>query len=63
MTFCHLANKLGIATNGHAKDIGDIFETIVGAYYTEKGFAALCEWTNRVYEPILLAAIEAFHKQ
>ena len=42
------------------KTIGDIFETLMGAYYTEKGFDALYEWTRRAYEPIITAAIKAY---
>ena len=52
---------MGLTTSGQTKTIGDVFETIVGAYYTEKGFDALYQWTKRTYEPIIAATIDAFY--
>ena len=52
---------MGLTTTGHTKSIGDVFETLMGAYYTEKGFNGLYEWTRRTYEPVLLAAINAYY--
>ena len=61
MTFCHLVRKMEIDLRGDdAKNIGDIFEAIVGAYYTEKGFEAVHEWANRVYETLVHEASIAF---
>ena len=51
---------MGLRLTADMKSIGDIFETMVGAYYTEKGFQALHEWMKRSFEPILQAAALAF---
>ena len=60
-TFCYLAQKMKIEYGGaDTKNIGDVFETIVGAYYTEKGFEAVHEWAMRVYEPLVHEANTAF---
>ena len=54
---------MGLTTSGHTKSIGDVFETIAGAYYTEKGYDALYEWMKRTYDPIIPVAVNAFHEQ
>ena len=60
-TFSHLAHKMRIVYSGEdTKNIGDLFETIVGAYYTEKGFEALHAWASPVYAPLIRAASIAF---
>lgn len=60
-TFCHLARKMEIEHGGaDTKNIGDVFETIVGAYYTEKGFDAVHQWALRIYEPLVQEASVAF---
>lgn len=60
-TFCHLARKMQIDYRGaDTKNIGDIFEVIVGAYYTEKGFEAVHAWAFRIYEPLVRDASIAF---
>ncbi|EKM61127.1 uncharacterized protein PHACADRAFT_204280 [Phanerochaete carnosa HHB-10118-sp] len=60
-TFCHLARKMKIDYGGaDTKNIGDVFETIVGAYYTEKGFEAVHAWAIRIYEPLVREASIAF---
>jgi dsRNA-specific ribonuclease len=52
---------MGILHSGaDTKNIGDIFETIAGAYYMEKGFDALHAWASPVYEPLIQAASDAF---
>ena len=61
ITFCHLARKMEIDLRGDdTKNIGDIFEAIVGAYYTEKGFEAVHEWASRVYQILVREASVAF---
>ena len=42
------------------KSIGDVFETIAGAYFNEKGFDALHAWASSFYEPLIKAASVAF---
>lgn len=42
------------------KTVGDIFEAIIGAYYTEKGFDAVYAWASRVYETLVQKASTAF---
>ena len=60
-TFCHLARKMRIEYGGEdTKNIGDAFETIVGAYYTEKGFDAFHVWASRIYEHLVREASAAF---
>ncbi|KAI0094804.1 hypothetical protein BDY19DRAFT_914699 [Irpex rosettiformis] len=59
-TFSHIVHKMGLRLTADTKSIGDIFETMIGAYYTEKGFHALHDWMKRSFEPILGAAALAF---
>lgn len=60
-TFCYLARKMEIDHRGDdTKNIGDIFEAIVGAYYTEKGFEAVHLWASRVYDDLVHVASVAF---
>lgn len=52
---------MGLIRSGeNAKTVGDVFETIIGAYFTEKGFEAVHIWATRVYEPLIRAANIAF---
>ncbi|KAJ3552253.1 hypothetical protein NM688_g4250 [Phlebia brevispora] len=62
LAFCHLANRMGLTTSGSTKSIGDVFETLMGAYFLEKGFQSLYEWTRRTFEPIIMAAYEAYSR-
>lgn len=60
-TFCHFARCMKLENGGHdTKSIGDIFEAIIGAYYTEKGFEAVHVWASRVYEVLIRKASVAF---
>lgn len=60
-TFCHLARRMKLENSGHdTKSVGDIFEVIIGAYYTEKGFGAVHAWASRVYEVLIHEASIAF---
>lgn len=59
-TFSHVAHKMGLTKAADTKTIGDVFETIVGAYHTEKGFDAVQVWAHRLYEPLVQAASVAF---
>ncbi|KAI0695142.1 hypothetical protein BC835DRAFT_1544575 [Cytidiella melzeri] len=59
-TFCHIVHKMGLRISADTKSIGDVFETMIGAFYTEKGFGALHDWVKRSFEPIIEAAAAAF---
>ncbi|KZT06008.1 ribonuclease III [Laetiporus sulphureus 93-53] len=43
------------------KATADLFETVIGAYYLEKGFEALCAWVQEIYEPLIKVARKAFY--
>lgn len=51
---------MGVTISADTKLVGDVFETMVGAYYTEKGFDALHAWVQRAFEPVIEAAASAF---
>jgi dsRNA-specific ribonuclease len=51
---------MGIKISADTKSIGDVFETMIGAYFTEKGFEALHEWVKRSFESLIDAAAAAF---
>ncbi|RPD55842.1 hypothetical protein L227DRAFT_579327 [Lentinus tigrinus ALCF2SS1-6] len=42
------------------KMTADMFETIIGAYYLENGFKALCEWVEEIYSPLIEVVAETF---
>ena len=50
-----------IENSGHdTKSTGDIFEAIIGAYYTEKGFEAVHAWASRFYQSLIRETSLAF---
>ena len=42
-------------TRPQIKATADLFETVVGAYYIDCGFEALCEWVEEIYTPLVEA--------
>ncbi|EMD42138.1 hypothetical protein CERSUDRAFT_110683 [Gelatoporia subvermispora B] len=42
------------------KATADLFETVIAAYYVDRGFEALCEWVSDIYTPLIRAASTAF---
>lgn len=42
------------------KATADLFETVVAAYYIDRGFEALCDWVRDIYTPLIEAANAAF---
>ena len=44
------------------KATADLFETVLGAYYLERGFGALCNWVSDLYRPLISTAEAAFYK-
>ncbi|CCM05200.1 uncharacterized protein FIBRA_07409 [Fibroporia radiculosa] len=42
------------------KATADLFETIIGAYYLERGFESLCGWVQGIYKPLILVAEASF---
>ncbi|KZT72804.1 hypothetical protein DAEQUDRAFT_663461 [Daedalea quercina L-15889] len=44
------------------KATADLFETVLGAYYLERGFGALCNWVIGIYRPLIYVAEAAFYK-
>ena len=53
---------MGVTISADTKSIGDVFETMMGAYFTEKGFDALHAWVKRAFEPVIEAAAGAFDR-
>lgn len=47
-------------SRGQVKATADLFETIIGTYFNEAGFEALCEWTKSLYKTLILAAKKAY---
>ncbi|KAL6309881.1 ribonuclease III domain-containing protein [Sparassis latifolia] len=44
------------------KATADLFETLIGAYYLDRGFEALCDWVRDLYTPLIVTAKETFYK-
>ncbi|OSD03177.1 ribonuclease III [Trametes coccinea BRFM310] len=44
------------------KATADLFETVIGAYYLDHGFDALCKWVEEIYRPLIRATVDAFHQ-
>lgn len=42
------------------KATGDLFETVIGAYYLERGFESLSEWVGELFAPLIATAREAY---
>ncbi|PCH33729.1 hypothetical protein WOLCODRAFT_135284 [Wolfiporia cocos MD-104 SS10] len=42
------------------KPTADFFETVIGAYYMQSGFEALCNWVIDLYRPLIAVAKRAF---
>ncbi|KAI0348541.1 ribonuclease III [Trametopsis cervina] len=59
-TFANLVHKMGVRISADTKSLGDVFETMMGAYYTEKGFDALNVWVKHAFGPVIEAAAAAF---
>ncbi|KAI0094803.1 hypothetical protein BDY19DRAFT_914696 [Irpex rosettiformis] len=47
-------------TKGEIKATGDLFETVIGAYYLEHGFECLSQWVGELYAPLIATAKQAF---
>ena len=43
------------------KATADLFETVIGAYYLDYGFEALCEWVEEVYTPLVKTVADTFY--
>lgn len=43
-----------------SKRVADAFETLVAAFFFDKGFDALCAWVSDALGPLLIAAKKAF---
>ena len=35
------------------KATADLFETVIGLYYLDHGFEALCKWVDELYQPLV----------
>ncbi|KAI0082271.1 hypothetical protein K474DRAFT_1768042 [Panus rudis PR-1116 ss-1] len=46
------------ASKSSTKPIADLFETITAAYFIQAGFEATCEWTFRIFAPLIGAVRE-----
>ncbi|OCH96060.1 ribonuclease III [Obba rivulosa] len=53
-------NPARLKNKPETKATADLFETIIAAYYLDRGFEALCEWVNDIYTPLIDAANAAF---
>ncbi len=42
------------------KATADLLETVIGAYYLERGFEALNDWVRDIYHPLIEAAKRAY---
>ncbi|KAI0695141.1 ribonuclease III domain-containing protein [Cytidiella melzeri] len=49
-----------LKTRSEIKATGDLFETVIGAYYLEHGFERLCEWVAELYAPLITTAQKAY---
>lgn len=53
----------GNKSKSQIKATADLFETVVGAYYFECGFEALCKWVGEIYTPLVEAGTVTFLEQ
>jgi len=51
-----------IKSKPEIKATADLFETVIGAYYLESGFEALCDWMREMYKPLIAAAKRTFYE-
>ena len=42
------------------KATGDLFETVIGAYYLERGFESLSKWVGELYAPLIETAEQVY---
>lgn len=49
-----------LKTKPEIKATADLFETVIGAYYLERGFEALCEWVKEIYRPLIIVAQKTY---
>lgn len=45
------------------KATADLFETVIGAYYFDHGFEALCAWVEELYTPLIEVVAETYYQQ
>ena len=50
-------------TKPQVKTTADLFETIIGSYYFDNGFEALCKWVDEIYSPLIKVVADAFFAQ
>ena len=43
------------------KITADLFETLIAAYYLERGYEGLLVWVEGLYKPLIFAAADAFY--
>ncbi|KAI0756883.1 ribonuclease III domain-containing protein [Daedaleopsis nitida] len=49
-------------TKPEVKATADLFETVIGAYYFDRGFEALCAWVEEIYTPLIKVVAETFYQ-
>jgi dsRNA-specific ribonuclease len=62
-TFTHLMIHVGAfegRSTGRPKIAADAFEIVMGSYYMERGFDALCTWVADMLKPLIAVAAQAF---
>ncbi|KIM75417.1 hypothetical protein PILCRDRAFT_827340 [Piloderma croceum F 1598] len=62
-TFTHLMIHVGAfedRSTGRPKIAADAFEIVIGSYYMERGFDALCTWVADMLKPLIAVAAQAF---
>jgi len=62
MDFGEGASASAVKSYTEVKATADLFETVLGAYYKEKGFTALCDWVADIYAPLVTVATKAFYE-
>jgi hypothetical protein len=61
-TFTHLMIHVGAfegRSAGRPKIAADAFEIVIGSYYMERGFDALCTWVADMLKPLIAVAAQA----
>jgi hypothetical protein len=61
-TFTHFMIHVGAFegdSTGRTKVAADAFETVIGSYYIERGFDALCTWVADMLKPLIAVAAKA----
>jgi dsRNA-specific ribonuclease len=54
------SSQYNVSVDSSDKVAADAFETLIAAYYFERGFQAVCAWVSVTLEPLIVVARKAY---